>query len=164
MPTTSPCMISADTACTSGTTDAVINESENVGEAPTQPPAPAEVQQPRPVPPVPLLQTFGEDPTTFDDPTIYQIRQVRDDMTDEEKKEILNVAEYPHSDLHDLTPGTPPDRDFSSYKSEHRVTAVQFGSYLEPWVRPLTQEDLTFLEERVSTTEYILCHRTLLTN
>ena len=96
------------------------------------------------------MQTFGEDPSTFDDPTIYHIREVSDDMTEEEKKDILNVAEHPHSDLHDLTPGTPPDRDFSNAKADHRVTQNQFSQYLEPYVRPLMQEDLTFLEERVS--------------
>ena len=122
----------------------------DAGEAPAPSPSPTEIHQPRPAPLVPQVQTFGEDPTSFDDPTIYHIRDVHADMTEEEKKEILNVAEYPHSNLYDLTPGTPPHRDFSNFKSDNRVTQSQFATYVEPWVRQLTQEDLAFLEERVS--------------
>ncbi|KAI9722140.1 MAG: Transcriptional regulator [Chrysothrix sp. TS-e1954] len=107
-----------------------------------------ETHQPRPATTIPQAQTFGEDPSTFEDPTIYHIRGVPHDATDEEKKEIYNVAEYPLSDLHDLTPGTPPDRDFSQAKPTQQATATQFAHYLEPYFRPLTMEDMALLEER----------------
>ena len=94
------------------------------------------------------MQTFGEDPTLFDDPTIYHIRDLHDTLTEEEKKNILQVAEYPHDDLHDKTPGTPPDRDFSNAKPSNQVSFAHFTNYLEPYVRPLAPEDIAFLEER----------------
>lgn len=101
---------------------------------------------------IPQAQTFGEDPTTFDDPTVYHIREMHLDLTEDEKKEILGVTSYPQDDLHDLTPGTPPDRDFSNAKPANQVTSTQFAHYLEPYVRPLAQEDIAFLEERVGLT------------
>lgn len=91
---------------------------------------------------------FGEDPSSFPDPTVYEIREVTPDMPEEEKKTIYGVAEYPPSDLHDLTPGTPPDKDFSSAKPSNQVAAQTFLNFAEPYLRPLTQEDLSFLFER----------------
>jgi transcriptional adapter 3 len=104
--------------------------------------------QPAPVAAVPQFQTFGPDPSTFDDPTIYNIREVTPGMTEEEIKEIYCVAEYPPSDLHDLTPGTPPDKDFSNAKPASQVNASVFANYVEPYIRPLTEEDAAFLKER----------------
>lgn len=69
-------------------------------------------------------------------------------MTEQEKKEIYCVAEYPPSDLHDLTPGTPPDKDFSNAKPASQVNASVFQNYVEPYVRLLTEEDVAFLKER----------------
>ena len=105
-------------------------------------------RQPPPADPVTHYETFGSDPTTFPDPTIYHIREVTPGMTEEEKKEIYCVAEYPHDDLHDLTPGTPPDRDFSNAKPANQVNATVFANYVEPYIRPLTEEDIAFLKER----------------
>jgi transcriptional adapter 3 len=70
------------------------------------------------------------------------------DMTEEEKKEILCVAGYPESDLHDLTAGTPPDKDFSNAKPTNQVNFVTFQNYVEPFIRPLTEEERAFLQER----------------
>jgi transcriptional adapter 3 len=112
----------------------------NSEDAPHQPPPAATVQQ---------YQVFGEDPSTFPDPTIYEIRQVTDDMPEDEKKEIFGVAGYPPSDLYDLTPGIPPDRDFSSAKPASQISASTFQNFVEPYLKPLTPEDLAFLSERV---------------
>ena len=71
-------------------------------------------RQPPPAPSIAQYQTFGPDPLTFDDPTVYHIREVMDDMTDEEKQEIYCVAQFPHDDLSHLIAGTPPDKDFSN--------------------------------------------------
>jgi len=105
--------------------------------------------QPRPEPAVPAYQTFGPDPSTFDDPTIYHIRDWTDDDDEELKKEIFGVSHYPHSNLHKYTCGTPPDRNLENAKPQNQVTANQFATYLEAFTRPLIEEDLAFLEERV---------------
>ncbi|KAF2758603.1 hypothetical protein EJ05DRAFT_358704 [Pseudovirgaria hyperparasitica] len=104
--------------------------------------------QPPPMKPVPKFQTFGPNPVEFDDPTVYHIRDITPGMSDEEKKEILCVNVFPKSDLHDLTAGTPPDQDFSAGKAQSQVTATAFGHYVEPYIRPLTEEDAAFLKER----------------
>ncbi|RDW87725.1 hypothetical protein BP5796_03419 [Coleophoma crateriformis] len=104
--------------------------------------------QPPPAPAVPHMQTFGDDPSTFPDPTVYHIRQVKPGMSEREIKEIYSVADYPHDDLHDLIPGTPPDMDFSNAKPTNQVQANTFATYLEPFFRPFTEEDLAFLRER----------------
>lgn len=97
---------------------------------------------------VPQFQTFGPDPSKFDDPTVYHIRDLTPDMTEQEKKQILCVSEYPASDLVDLTCGTPPDKDFSNAKPANQVNAGVFANYVEPYVKPLTEEDIAFLKER----------------
>ncbi|MCJ1418100.1 Transcriptional regulator [Xylographa parallela] len=104
--------------------------------------------QPPPAASIPQYQTFGADPSTFDDPTTYHIREVTPNMTDDERKEIYCVASFPHDDLSDLIAGTPPDKDFSSAKPSNQVNANTFATYLEPYVRPLTEEDMGFLKER----------------
>lgn len=105
--------------------------------------------QPKPEPAIPQYQTFGTDPSTFDDPTVYHIRDINVPMTEEEKKEILGVSVYPHDDLHDLTVGQLPDRNLENAKPSSQVTAHQFQTYLEPYVRLYTEEDIAFLRERV---------------
>lgn len=98
---------------------------------------------------VPLYErAFGKDPSQFDDPTIYDIRELRDDMTYEEKRDILNVAYWPTDDLRHLTAGDPPDADFSNAKPANQVNFSTFQAYVEPYIRPFTEEDVAFLKER----------------
>jgi transcriptional adapter 3 len=97
---------------------------------------------------VPQFQTFGPDPAKFDDPTIYHIRDVTPDMSIEERKEIYCVADFPTSDLRDRTAGSPPNKDFSNAKPATQVNASVFANYVEPYIRPLTEEDVAFLKER----------------
>ncbi|KAE9970891.1 hypothetical protein EG328_005990 [Venturia inaequalis] len=104
--------------------------------------------QPAPAPAVPQFQIFGEDPSEYPDPTVYEILDITPDMDEEQKKEILCVAGYPESDLHDLTAGTPPDKDFSNAKPTNQVGFVTFQNYVEPFIRPLTEEERAFLGER----------------
>jgi len=105
-----------------------------------------ENQRPRPM--VPQSQTFGEDPSTFPDPTVYEIRDVKPGMTEDEIKQIYSVAVYPRSDLADLIAGDPPDKDFSSAKPSNQISFSTFSTYLEPYFRPFSEEDLAFLRER----------------
>lgn len=114
--------------------------------------ATAESHQPEPAPVVPQFQVFGPNPLKFDDPTIYHIREVTPGMTDEEKKEIFGVTRFPSSDLSHLMAGVPPDKDFSNSKPTSQVSANTFLAYIEPFVRPLTEEDIAFLKEKVSLT------------
>ncbi|KAL8722684.1 MAG: hypothetical protein Q9225_000851 [Loekoesia sp. 1 TL-2023] len=107
-----------------------------------------ESHQPPPAASIAQYQAFGPDPTNFDDPTIYHIREVTDDMTDEEKAEIYSVAQFPHSDLSHLIAGTIPDKDFSNAKPSNQVNANTFQAYIDPYLRPLTEEDMAFLKER----------------
>lgn len=112
--------------------------------------------QPPPAASIAQYQTFGPNPLTFDDPTIYEIRPITDDMTDEEKKEIYCVASFPHDDLHDLiaVPRGGMDKDFSNaVKPNNQVAAHTFTAYLDNYLRPLKEEDMGFLNERVSSGE-----------
>ncbi|KAJ4271351.1 Transcriptional regulator [Fusarium torreyae] len=96
----------------------------------------------------PQAMTFGEDPSTFPDPTIYEIRPTYPGMPDEERKEIYSVATYPPSDLADLIAGDPPDKDFSNAKPSSQINFTTFSSYVDPFFRPFSEEDLAFLRER----------------
>ncbi|KAK7181854.1 Chromatin-remodeling complexes subunit NGG1 [Paraphaeosphaeria sporulosa] len=104
--------------------------------------------QPPPAPAIPQFQTFGPDPSKFDDPTVYHIRDVTPGMSVEERREIYCVADYPESDLKDQTAGIPPDKDFSNAKPATQVNASVFANYVEPYIRRLTEEDMAFLKER----------------
>lgn len=109
----------------------------------------AESHQPEPAPAVSQVQVFGPNPLKFDDPTIYHIREVASGMTEEEKKNIFGVARFPSSDLRHLMAGIPPDRDFSNAKPTNQVSVNTFLAYIDPFVRPLTEEDIAFLKEKV---------------
>ena len=109
-----------------------------------------DTRQPPPSASMAQFQTFGPDPSTFDDPTVYHIREVTDDMTEDEKKKIYCVNSFPKSDLSHLIAGTLPDKDFSNAKPTNQVNANTFAAYIEPYVRPLTEEDMAWLKERVS--------------
>ena len=110
----------------------------------------ADAHQPPPSASMAQFQTFGPDPSTFDDPTVYHIREVTDDMAEDEKKKIYCVNSFPRSDLSHLIAGTLPDKDFSNAKPTNQVNANTFAAYIEPYVRPLTEEDMAWLKERVS--------------
>ncbi|KAL4993834.1 histone acetyltransferases subunit 3-domain-containing protein [Aspergillus recurvatus] len=104
--------------------------------------------QPEPAPAIPQIQVFGPNPLKFDDPTIYHIREVTPGVTDEEKKEIYSVNVFPASDLRHLMAGTPPDRDFSNAKPTNQVNNNTFLVWVDPYVRPMMEEDIAFLKER----------------
>lgn len=97
---------------------------------------------------LPQAMTFGEDPSTFPDPTVYEIRTTYPGMPEEERKEIYSVAGYPKGDLAELIAGDPPDKDFSNAKPSSQINFTTFSSYVEPYFRPFSEEDLAFLRER----------------
>ncbi|KAM0477882.1 hypothetical protein ACHAPX_005649 [Trichoderma viride] len=97
---------------------------------------------------LPQAQTFGDDPSTFPDPTVYEVLPTYNGMPDEEKKKIFSVAVYPKSDLADLIAGDPPDKDFSNTKPSSQINFSTFSTYIDPYFRPFSEEDLAFLRER----------------
>ncbi|KAJ5400866.1 hypothetical protein N7465_011355 [Penicillium sp. CMV-2018d] len=120
----------------------------------------ADSHQPEPQPAIPQVQVFGDNPLKFDDPTIYNIRDVLPGMTDDEKKEIYSVAHFPKTDLAHMAAGVAPDKDFSNAKPSNQVSANTFQTYIEPYVRPLTEEDIAWLKERGDrTTPFIMPRR-----
>ncbi|KAK1510844.1 histone acetyltransferase subunit 3, partial [Colletotrichum tamarilloi] len=96
----------------------------------------------------PAAHTFGDDPSTFPDPTVYEIRPTHSGMPEDELKEIFSVAVFPKTDLADLIAGDPPDKDFSSAKPTNQISFSTFSTYMEPYFRPFAEEDLGFLRER----------------
>ncbi|KAJ5712938.1 uncharacterized protein N7483_010119 [Penicillium malachiteum] len=104
--------------------------------------------QPEPQPAVPQIQVFGNNPLKFDDPTIYHIRDIFPETTDDEKKEIYSVAHFPKSDLAHMMAGIAPDKDFSNAKPANQVSANTFQAYIDPYIRPLMEEDIAWLRER----------------
>ncbi|CRK18160.1 hypothetical protein BN1723_017630, partial [Verticillium longisporum] len=100
---------------------------------------------------LPAAHTFGDDPSTFPDPTVYEIREAKPAiMSEDELKEIYSVAVYPKHDLAELEliAGDPPDKDFSNAKPSNQISFSTFSAYIEPYFRPFTEEDLGFLRER----------------
>lgn len=98
-------------------------------------------------PPAVPQQGFFPDPLA-PDPTIYHIQEVTSSTSEEEKLNIYSVTSYPTKDLSDQIAGQPPDRDFSNAKPTNQVAASTFLTYAEPYLRPLTEEDIAFLRER----------------
>ncbi|KAL6706439.1 Transcriptional regulator [Coniothyrium glycines] len=137
-----------DSTMSSPTSQAPLSAA-GVGPADAPSPSGSDLShQPAPAPAVPAFQTFGPDPCKFDDPTVYHIREVTPDMSVEERREIYCVADFPPSDLRDRIAGLPPDKDFSNAKPATQVNASVFANYVEPYIRPLTEEDVAFLKER----------------
>lgn len=64
--------------------------------------------------------------------------------------DIYCVTRFPKSDLSHMMAGAPPDKDFSNAKPNNQVSANTYASYIEPFARPLTEEDIAFLKEKVS--------------
>lgn len=66
-------------------------------------------------------------------------------------KKKYAVASYPTNNLKDELPGEIPDIDFTKAKPPNQVQFSTFTSYIEPYFRPFTEEDLAFLQQRVVT-------------
>lgn len=68
----------------------------------------------------------------------------------EEITRLLGVATYPTIDLSKDLPGIPPTEDFSKVKAQNQVSHDTFLKTLEPYFRPFSEDDLTFLRKRVA--------------
>ncbi|USW53765.1 Putative histone acetyltransferase subunit 3 [Septoria linicola] len=115
-----------------------------------------------PPPTAPLYERiYGKDPTAVEDPVRYHIPEVADDMTEDEKRAIFSVYQWPESDLRELTAGDPPDADFyNNAKPATQVNFSTFQTYVEPYIRAFTEEDVAFLKERGDrVTPYIMPQR-----
>lgn len=103
-----------------------------------------------PPPIAPLYERiYGKDPTAVEDTLRYHIPDATDEMSYEEKQAIFRVREWPASDLRELTAGDPPDQDFyNKPKPATQVNFSTFQTYVEPYIRPFTEEDVAYLKER----------------
>ncbi|KAI5843887.1 histone acetyltransferases subunit 3-domain-containing protein [Morchella snyderi] len=107
--------------------------------------------QPVPAPPYTVLETLD------DDPTIYEIPTSTEGWPYEKKAKAFSVTRFPTIDLTDLGPGDPPDEDFSKAKPSNQVAMNTFNTYIDPYFRPFSEEDLGFLRERGNrVTPYIM--------
>jgi hypothetical protein len=79
------------------------------------------------------------------------------------KREIYSVAHFPPSDLSHMMAGIPPDKDFSNAKPTNQVNANTFLTWVDPFVRGLTEEDIGFLKEKVRPSEYFYLYIYILT-
>jgi hypothetical protein len=64
-------------------------------------------------------------------------------------KRLLGVSTYPVTDLSKDLPGIPPTEDFSKVKGQNQVSHDTFLKTIEPYFRPFSEDDLTFLRQRV---------------
>ncbi|PUU83125.1 histone acetyltransferases subunit 3-domain-containing protein [Tuber borchii] len=111
----------------------------------------SEEHQPIPAAPLSVLETLENDPT------VYEIPAVTDESTYEEKANAYSVTRFPEVDLTDLGPGDPPDADFSNPKPFNQVAMNTFNTFIEPYFRLFSEEDLGFLRERGDrSTPYII--------
>src|ERR1700760_1234711 len=83
-------------------------EAKTGGNTPEDSEAEDAPRQPAPAPSITNIKYFGDDPSTFPDATDYAIPELTDDMTTEEKAELLRVASFPKSDLADRMAGVAP--------------------------------------------------------
>lgn len=117
-------------------------ESPDVKRNESSSPASDLEQQPPPAPPYVVFEPLG------DDPAIYEIPAVTADTPYEEKARAFAVSRFPEDDLGKLIPGDPPDDDLSKAKPTNQVAINTFSTYIEPYFRPFSEEDLAFLRER----------------
>ena len=66
-----------------------------------------------------------------------------------EVKRRLGVSQFPTNDLLKDLPGIPPTEDFSKAKAQNQVSYDTFIKTIEPYFRPFTEDDLTFLRQQV---------------
>lgn len=66
-------------------------------------------------------------------------------------KKKYGVASYPTDNLKEQLPGEIPDMDFTKAKPPNQVQFSTFSSYIEPYFRQYTEEDLAFLQQKFIT-------------
>lgn len=83
------------------------------------------------------------------------------DLTKLDIKTVLGVASYPTQDLSDFLPGPIPDEDFTRAKPPNQIQLTTFTAFLEPYFRPFTEEDLSFLNMKSVGAEVVSYGRTI---
>lgn len=71
-----------------------------------------------------------------------------DDEEEAALKKRLGVVSFPTKDLSEFLPGPLPEGDFTRGKPPNQVQLSTFSSFLEPYFRPWSEEDLGFLQQR----------------
>ena len=67
----------------------------------------------------------------------------------EDIERLLGVSQYPTTDLSKDLPGIPPTDDFSKVKVQNQTSYDTWLKSIEPYFRPFTEDDLTFLRQQV---------------
>lgn len=113
------------------------------------------VEEEEDVEPAPMrgdIRFFGNDPSTYIDDVRYQVPPITPDMTKEEGLEIASVASMPwpvgRDTLLRYAPVEPPHDDFSGGKPSSQVQASTWQTWVEPYLRPLIEEDMALLRDR----------------
>lgn len=70
-----------------------------------------------------------------------------DDEDEEMFKRRLGVVSYPKEDLSTLTAGPVPMDDYTRAKPTNQVQFSTYATFLEPYFRPFTDEDIHFLQQ-----------------
>lgn len=79
----------------------------------------------------------------------------------EAKKRRLGVVSFPTVPLEDLLPGKIPDEDFTQAKPANQVQATTYATFLEPYFRLFTEEDVGVLEQPTVGAEVVSFGRTI---
>ena len=67
----------------------------------------------------------------------------------EDIERLLGVSQYPTTDLSKDLPGIPPTDDFSKVKVQNQTSYDTWLKSIEPYFRPFSEDDLTFLRQQV---------------
>ncbi|GAO46772.1 hypothetical protein SAICODRAFT_16897 [Saitoella complicata NRRL Y-17804] len=118
--------------------------------SPSLAPAPSEPTLPRPPPPVFNLPPPAAPPVPVRDLDALWEAELVSTYNPTERSKLLGVASYPILDQSQFLPGAAPNEDFSTrpQKPPNQVNIGTYYTYLEPYFRPFTEEDLGFLRER----------------
>jgi len=73
----------------------------------------------------------------------------QEDEDEEAHKRRLGVVSYPKEDLSTLTAGPVPLDDFTRSKPSNQVQFSTYATFLEPYFRPFSDEDMQFLEQPI---------------
>lgn len=97
---------------------------------------------------VPNPKSESVDPQALPIGALGLFEENSDDEEEAAIKKKLGVVSFPTHDLLEFLPGSLPEGDFTRVKPPNQIQLSTFASFLEPYFRPWTEEDLSFLQQR----------------
>lgn len=79
--------------------------------------------------------------------THFDLFEDVDDEDEERLKKKLGVVSFPKEDLSTLTAGPVPMDDLTNSRPTNQLQFSTYSSFLEPYFRPFTDEDIHFLQQ-----------------